>query len=171
MTRIRIRGTKLERDRITDQTFAGVGILFPSYAERYDKNCNLNNGGAGTLRNRSTVIDRLRSLDITTETNAVVSVRPWGCLHLRSIDLSNCDGISDKGVLALAEGCHNLISINRHNCHRVSDIGISALAGGCHHLTSINLEGCYRISDVGVSTIAEGCHELTSINLSRCYII
>ena len=27
-TRIRIRGTKLERDRITDHTFAGVGNLF-----------------------------------------------------------------------------------------------------------------------------------------------
>ena len=29
-TRVRIRGTELERDRITDQTFAGVGSLFTS---------------------------------------------------------------------------------------------------------------------------------------------
>ena len=109
---IRIRGTKLERERITDQTFVGVGILFPSNAD----NQNLNNGNAGTYNNHSTVIDRLRSLGITTETNTVVSVRTWGCHHLTSIDLSGCDNISDIGVSALAEGCHHLTSITIISC-------------------------------------------------------
>ena len=167
-TRIRIGGTKLGRNRITDQTFAGVGNLFTSNADIDDMNHNLSNGGACTLKNDGTVRYRLRSRYIATETNTVVSVRPWGFHHLTSIDLSNCDGISDIGVSAIAEGCHQLTSIDLSNCDGISDIGVSAIAEGCHQLTSIDLRGCQSISDIGVSAIAEGCHQLTSITLSNC---
>ena len=45
-TRIRVRGPRLELDGITDQTFAGVGSLFTSNADRDDRNSKLINGGA-----------------------------------------------------------------------------------------------------------------------------
>ena len=65
VTRIRIRGTELEHNRITDQTFAGVGNLFTSNADIDDRNSNSNNGVSGTLRNHSTVRYRLRNRTIT----------------------------------------------------------------------------------------------------------
>ena len=167
-TRIRIGGTKLGRNRITDQTFAGVGNLFTSNADIDDMNHNLSNGGACTLENDGTVRYRLRSRYIATETNTVVSVRPWGFHHLTSIDLSNCDGISDIGVSAIAEGCHQLTWINLSCCRSISDTGVSAIAEGCHQLASICLGGCDSISDIGVSALAEGCRHLTSINLHGC---
>ena len=79
-TRIRIRGTRLERSRITDQitdhTFAGVGNLFTSNADIDDMKSSSNNGGIRTLNNHGPVRYRLGSRDIKTETNAVASVRP-----------------------------------------------------------------------------------------------
>ena len=167
-TRIRIRGTKLERDRITDQTFAGVGSLFTSNAGIDDRNPTLINGGAYTLKNHSTVRYRLRSREITVETNTCASVRRLGCHHLTSIDLSGCSGISDIGVSAIAACCHHLTSINLKRCPSISDIGVSAIAERCRHLTSIDLRGCGRISDIGVSALAEGCHHLTSIKIRYC---
>ena len=95
---IRIRGTNLERNRITDHTFAGVVSLFTSNADIDDRNYNPSKGGACTLKNHGPVRYRLRSRDITTETNAVVSVRSWGMHHLTSIDLSVCHRISDVGL-------------------------------------------------------------------------
>ena len=165
-TRIRIRGTEL--DRITDQTFAGVSSIFTTNADIGDRNDNLNDQSAGTLKNHSTMGDRLRSRDVAIETNTVVSVRPWGCPGLTSIGLSHCPSISDIGVIALAEGCSQLQSIDLSHCRSISDIGVSSIAGGCPHLTSINLSGCPSISDIGVSALAEGCPHLTSIDLSNC---
>ena len=96
-TRIRIRATELDRGRITDQT--GVGSLFTSDAD----NRNLNNGGAGTFNNHSIVGDRLSNRDITIETSTSVSVKPAGCHHLKSIDLTGCKSMLAIGVSALAE--------------------------------------------------------------------
>ena len=163
-TRIRILGTELERDRITDQTLAGVGSLFTTNAH----NRNFDNDGAGTFNSHSAVGDRLRNRDITIETNTCTLVRRWGYHQLTSIDLSCCRHISDIGVSALAEGCHSLTSINLRHCNRVSDIGVSALAEGCHQLTSIDLGYCNDISDDGLSALAAGCHSLTSIDLGYC---
>ena len=93
-TSIRFRGDNLEHDRITDQTFAGVGILSTQSA---DTNCS--------------------------DDNAVAE----GCPHLTSINLSNCDRISDIGVSAIAEGCRHLTSINLSYCLRISDTGMLLL--------------------------------------------
>ena len=159
-TTIRIKGTDLARDRITDQTFAGVGSFFTSNADIGDSAC--------TLTNHSIVGDRLRNRDITIETSTVVSVRPWGICHLKSIDLSYCQNISDIGISALAEGCHDLTSVAFDDCQSLSDICVTALAVGCHDLTSISLRYCKNVSDIGLTALAEGCPHLTSIDLSNC---
>ena len=170
-TRIRIRGTSHARDRITDQTFAGLRMYSTSKTDTDDRNYNLNNVGAGTLKSHSTVRDRLRNRDITTQRSTCASVKLQDCRDLVSINLSYCDRISDIGISTLAVCCPLLISIDLSNCHRISNIGVSAIAEGCHHLTSINLSNCCRISDIGVSALAQGCPLLTSIGLSGCHSI
>ena len=170
-TRIRIRRTIRELDRITDQTFGGMCGSFTSNADTDGRNDSLQNRGAVTLQSHSAVRERLRNRDITTDTSTFTFVSSQGCPYLASIDLSLCTSISDIGVSALAEGCHQLTSIDLYSCHRISDIGLSALAEGCHHLTSIYLYNCRSISDIGVSALAEGCHHLTFIRLYRCHRI
>ena len=91
-----IRIGRLERDRITDQTFAGVGSLFTSNADRDDRNPNFVNGSACTLEHHGTVRDRLRSREIAIETITCASVRPGSCHHLTSIDLECCQRISNS---------------------------------------------------------------------------
>ena len=158
-TEIRITGINLESDRITDETFEGIGLLCAQ---------NVGTGGADAIHIRGGARYSLRNREINVDTNKVVSVRPWGCHHLTSINLDWCRSISDIGLSAIAEGCHHLTSINLRGCYLISDIGLSAIAEGCQHLTSIDLDGCHRISDIGISAIAERCHHLKSVSIQRC---
>ena len=158
-TMIRVKGINLESDRITDQTFEGIGLLCAQ---------NVDNGGGDAIHVHSSIRYSLRNREIKVDTNTVVSVRPWGCHQLTSIDLGGCGSISDIGLSAIAEGCHHLTSINLMNCYVLSDIGLSAIAEGCPRLTSINLYSCVRISDIGLTAIVQGCHHLEFINLSDC---
>ena len=167
-TRIRIRGTSHARDRITDQTFAGLRIYSTSKTDTDDRNYNLNNVGAGTLKSHSTVRDRLRNRDITTQRSTCASVKLQDCRDLVSINLSYCDRISDIGISTLAVCCPLLISIDLTRCSSISDVGVSVLAVGCRQLTSISFSNCSRISDIGLSLLAEWCHDLTSIEFNGC---
>ena len=162
-TRIRVSGTTLVIGRITDQTFTGVDTLFAQNA--YNGNILLH-FCADIVKSSGTVKCRVRNRDIATDIKTAASIRTRGCRHLTSINLANCQDISNVGISAIAEGCHHLTSINLCRCAGISDIGVVAIAEGCHGLTSINLCRCAGISDIGVVAIAEGCPGLTSIDLS-----
>ena len=76
--------------------------------------------------------------------------------YLKSIDLHDCEGITDICVSALGDGCGQLQEINLSGCEGITDIGVSALGHGCGQLQTINLAGCEGITDIGVSAL--GCH-------------
>ena len=56
---------------------------------------------------------------------------------------------------SLGAGCGQLLSIDLGDCDQVTDAGISALVAGCGQLRSIDLNGCYQVTDAGVSVV--GC--------------
>ena len=60
-TRIRIRGTQLELDRITDQTFVGICDSFASNVYTDDRNDNWHNSGLVTLKSHSTLRNRFKN--------------------------------------------------------------------------------------------------------------
>ena len=131
-TQIRIRRTRLEHDRITDQTFIGICDSSTLNTDTDGRNDNMNNSGAVELQSHSTVRNRLRNRDITTDANKGAPVKPRGCHGLTSIDLGCCRRISDIGVSAIAQGCHHLTSISLHGCQRITDIGVIAKIGRAH---------------------------------------
>ena len=97
-TRIRISGSTFERDRITNETFEGVGIQSTQNADKDDSNYIVNPRLLHPLKSHSTVRNRLRNRDITTDANKGAPVKPRGCHGLTSIDLGCCRRISDIGV-------------------------------------------------------------------------
>ena len=75
--------------------------------------------------------------------------------YLESIDLHDCEGITDICVSALGHGCSQLKTINLSGCQGITDIGVSALGRGCGQLQSINLYHCRGVTDMGVSALRE----------------
>ena len=97
-TSIRIRQSN---HQITDMTFAGVGILLP-------KNVNLVN--QRFLSWLGMKCDNSSGLDKTS------CIRKQGLSRVTSIDLADCNEMSDRGVSAIAKGCRLLTSINLTEC-------------------------------------------------------
>jgi hypothetical protein len=77
---------------------------------------------------------------------------------LTSLDLSNCEEVSDAELHALA-GLTTLTSLNLAKCDQVSDDGFCALVG----LTNLNLRFCFRLSDNGLHALS-GLTALTYLN-------
>ena len=80
-TEIRTKRTDLVSDRITDQTFTGIGLLCVQ---------NVDTGNADGILIHSDARYSSRNREIKADTNRVVSVRPRSCRHLISINLSDC---------------------------------------------------------------------------------
>ena len=47
-------------------------------------------------------------------------------------------------------------SINICNCDKVTDAGVSALGHGCGQLQSVDLSFCINVTDAGISALGHG---------------
>ena len=102
--------------------------------------------------------------------------------ELISLDVGECDEITDNGLIAVADAHSNITTIkaagrlyfsnlkivNFSRCFRITDIGILAFVQNCRHLSEIDISYCRNITDIGVSAIAQHCSLLRNINLHRC---
>ena len=50
-----------------------------------------------------------------------------GCKQLTSLNISNCDNITDASVIALSKGCTQLTSLNLTGCKNITDASAIAL--------------------------------------------
>ena len=107
-----IRARRVD-SQITDKTFAGVGIVCTE---------NVDSVKQGFSRWLGIKCDTSNGL------SKAVLIRSQGLSQVTSIDLHDCQGISDVGVSAIAQGCPLLTSIYLGGCHHISDIGVSAMS-------------------------------------------
>ena len=77
-------------------------------------------------------------------------------------------GITDVGVIAVANGCPNLKSINFWSCEKITDASVCEVVKKCRHLQSLLLGACKRITDTSVIEIARGCPHLQKLSLTGC---
>ena len=88
------------------------------------------------------------------------------CRSLNSLNLTDCDDVSDQGLVALAAGCQRLQTIVLSRC-AVSDLGVVALGENCTQLRNVVLFECTRVGDAGVAALA-ACSDLSRLNLFGC---
>ncbi len=85
--------------------------------------------------------------------------------HLRSLDLSRCEGVDDE-VLACLAGMKELTHLRLEGCDQLTDEGLQHLAG-LGKLEYLNLKNCIQITDRGISHLAE-LPRLKYLNLTLC---
>eukprot|EP00899_Mesostigma_viride_P010619 jgi/Mesvir1/19559/Mv07031-RA.1 len=70
-----------------------------------------------------------------------------GAARLQHIDLSFCDTLTDKSLIAIAHACPQLRMLNLWAAiqQHLTDVGISAIAQGCPRLTYLNIVGAAGI--------------------------
>ena len=115
----------------------------------------------------------LDSLDLSNCNNITDTglLELWmGCPQLASVNLGYCSKITDASVIALSNGCPQLTDLNLWNCN-ITDASVIAISNGCPRLTSVDLYGCDKITDKSVIALSNGCQQLISLNLCDCSTI
>ena len=130
----------------------------------------------------------LRKWSRTVDDTAVAAVVSK-CTQLSSLNLSDCQYITNAAVLALAvvhtyrnygysytyrpvnsvaSGCP-LTSLNLYGCGKITNAAVFAVVSSCKQLTTLNLS-CCKITDAAVVALASACKQLTTLNLTCCNI-
>ena len=65
-----------------------------------------------------------------------------GCRHLTHVTLSDCQSVTDIGILHLCQGCREIRILDLIFCDDISDDALASVCKYCRDLTAINLFGC-----------------------------
>ena len=90
-------------------------------------------------------------------------------LELLDVSFLRSNGISDDGVIALAQKCTALKTL-RLCAIPVTDAALLAVAEHCPELRVLSVGGCYHISDTGVIALVQRCAALKSLDLENTRI-
>ena len=88
---------------------------------------------------------------------------------LKSLDLSNCNGVTDKGLRAIALNCHGLECLKVANMRSLDGAGLASIADACPGLKELDLSGCSQLKEWTLQRLAERCPNLEKIDMSGCY--
>eukprot|EP01126_Amoeba_proteus_P065049 TRINITY_DN9184_c0_g1_i2.p1 TRINITY_DN9184_c0_g1~~TRINITY_DN9184_c0_g1_i2.p1 ORF type:complete len:718 (+),score=93.97 TRINITY_DN9184_c0_g1_i2:172-2154(+) len=130
-----------------------------------------------------------------SESNYVISSRPNMLLHLKTLQLSCCVGLSENSVISvlkrtprltflsipalLAITDLTLISIGKYVprlqhlnlafCTGVSSFGVSRLLKCCKNLKFLDISGIERMDDSILEEISQNCGTLKSLDVSKSF--
>jgi hypothetical protein len=130
-----------------------------------DKDQNFSSRGISWLKYRSIRIRQLRCSQITD--NLARKIAEFGS-SLYWISINGHDrGLSDTGIIRLAEGCPRLHSLDVGACG-ITDIGLIRISEMCPDLHELNVAGCEKLTDASIIRLVSGCPNLCDLDLSFC---
>ena len=88
--------------------------------------------------------------------------------QLNSLNIKDCDSLTDKGVRYIGLSKSNIKELNLENCHQITDSSIRYIARNCQRIESINLSGCWEITDNAILEITTELKNLKYLNISKC---
>ncbi|KAJ2757509.1 hypothetical protein H4S06_003146 [Coemansia sp. BCRC 34490] len=119
----------------------------------------------------------LLSLDVhgsTRLSHSGLAALGENCTQLEHVDISECSGCDDRGVVALVGGCTGLKSLNMGGLH-ISDAGLSAIGDCLRGLEVLLLDSCLFVTSQGIRSMVSkfcesGCRQtLRRLSFSECY--
>jgi hypothetical protein len=73
---------------------------------------------------------------------------------------------SDIEMITIVEGCRNIESLDISDCQSITDVGISRIAECCPNLNRLYMSRCHNITDTSMIKLAECCHSIESSTAS-----
>ncbi|XP_017886508.1 F-box/LRR-repeat protein 7 [Ceratina calcarata] len=75
-------------------------------------------------------------------------------LQLQSLDLSDCHGVEDSGLVLTLSRMPHLACLYLRRCARITDASLIAIASYCCNLRQLSVSDCVKITDYGVRELA-----------------
>lgn len=85
-----------------------------------------------------------------------------GCKKLKMLNLSYCDGVTDRGMEYLSS-LEELSSLEMRALRNITATGLTKLAAGCRRLAELDLKNCEEIDDSGFWALAYYCSNLQQV--------
>lgn len=89
---------------------------------------------------------------------------------LRSLDLTDCSYITDRGVQAVGVSLPELGYLNLTRCFNITDVGVSHILSLFLNIRDLILRGCFRITDDGIKWASVKLKNLFYLDLSSTMI-
>ncbi|KAL5072321.1 hypothetical protein RYX36_011306 [Vicia faba] len=111
--------------------------------------------------------------------------------NLELLDLSSCDGISERGICQVLTSCCKIKHLNLSDCRQawllrmnfvtpqlevlnlsgtpVDDITLYQISKSCSGLLHLSLRCCKHVTEKGVMHVVQNCTQLKEIDLKFCY--
>jgi len=100
---------------------------------------------------------------------AVIDSISLACPALRTVRLSESDGIGNAEAAQLARRCPELRSVDLSWCNCVGTDALASLCSHCSHLERLELRCCSDVEAAhAFGLLGVGCPALTLLNLNRC---
>ena len=87
-----------------------------------------------------------------------------GCKRIERLTLTNCSGISDRGIMTLVEGNCNLLALDITGINSITDMTIKMLAQNSRRLQGLNITSCVKVTDESLISLAKSCKYLKRVS-------
>lgn len=89
-----------------------------------------------------------------------------GCKMLRSLNLSYCSNITDKGMEHISR-LRELYNLEIRGLVNVTNAGLAAVAASCNNLAELDIKHCVTIDNLGFQALAYYSRNLRQVCLFR----
>lgn len=110
----------------------------------------------------------LKLSECTGVSDAALVALAAHCPGLRDLVVDWCPLVSGEALRAVAESCRELTCLSTRFCERVTSASIVAVARGCAFLESLRVAGCRAVDENALAELAEHCHWLRVLDVSGC---
>ena len=95
------------------------------------------------------------------------SVKPLSvCSRVERLTLTNCNGITDSGLIGLLEDSNHLLALDISGDHQITAASMIVLADNCPRLQGLNISDCDKISNESMIAVAENCRYVKRVSCS-----
>ena len=107
--------------------------------------------------NVTSVLDNcvnLKELDLIGCVSVTRAYTRISASQLESLDLSDCHGVDDSGLVLTLSRMPHLTFLYLRRCFRVTDASLVSIASYCASIRQLSVSDCSRITDFGVRELA-----------------
>ncbi|KAK2719325.1 F-box/LRR-repeat protein 7-like isoform X1 [Artemia franciscana] len=94
--------------------------------------------------------------------------RPQLFLQIQYLDLTDCLGLQDAGLLVVVRNCTQLQCLYLRRCVHITDAGIKNVVSYCQGLREFSVSDCLQITDRGLFELAKLGPSLRYLSIAKC---
>lgn len=118
----------------------------------------------------STEID-LHQYGIDSEVSITNTIVQELCIiqpEIKSLDLTDCNEISDASLWSIAMNVPAIQRLILSKCHKITNIGLRSISLRCSNMKVLDFSFCYLLDDIAMTVLATGCWSLETVILRGC---